>query len=82
MVTTATYSDDSGSTYYAVTAIANDCWKHESAASFVNIPPTALTLVGIGATSGSLVLVGLVPLAAVALVVLSLVWSKRRHQVR
>ena len=84
VVMTTSFLDDSGNPagYYAVTAIADDCWKHESAASFVNIPPTALTLVGISATSGSFVLVGLVPLAAVALVALVVVWGKRRHQVR
>ncbi len=44
VVTTTMYMDSSGSTNYAVTAIADDCWKHESSPAYVPPAPTSYVI--------------------------------------
>ena len=44
VATTTTFLDSSGSTNYAVTAIADDCWKHESSPAYVPPAPTSYAI--------------------------------------
>lgn len=67
-------------TTYAVTAIADDCWKQESTATLASLRPTAVRLTSLDAGAGSALSVA--SLLVIPLVGLVLVLGRRRQENR
>jgi hypothetical protein len=75
---TYTDSDTTSETTYGVAAIADDCWKAESALTIGQVPTTAVSLTSVGAQSAYAV--GLLPLLVLPLLAGVLLLSTRRRR--
>ncbi|MBN1249227.1 MAG: hypothetical protein JXC32_16330, partial [Anaerolineae bacterium] len=78
--TTYTDAEITGDTVYAVTAIADDCWKEESAQTIVQLSPTSVSLTSLRAAPGAVAMAA--PLLVLPLVALVLVRGAQRRRGR